>query len=171
MRRRHRRAIIKSLLRKFIHGHEYFIVYNGLCLVIYLLHRVVIKRVIYAPAKDGALAYFLCCFPAARLPLSVVCLGSKHTHGENSPPVNEVAGDQFNLLSLCARFHLHYIKLNFPRGNNTDAAEQWRLATQRGCKNERGGRYKKKGAAEDSGEKRVFKSERLASFFQGSSAT
>jgi hypothetical protein len=58
MRRRHRRAIIKSLLRKFILGHEYFIVYNGLCLVIYLLHRVVIKRVIYVPAKDGTLAYF-----------------------------------------------------------------------------------------------------------------
>jgi hypothetical protein len=156
MRRRHRRAIIKSLLRKFILGHEYFIVYNGLCLVIYLLHRVVIKRVIYAPAKDGALAYFLCVASPPPSSHSLLFAWVLNTHaGGNSPRVNEVAGDQFNLLSLCARFHLHYIKLNFPRGNNTDAAEQWRLATQRGCKNERGGRYKKD-AAEDTGEKRIF---------------
>jgi hypothetical protein len=71
MRRRHRRAIIKSLLRKFILGHEYFIVYNGLCLVIYLLHRVVIKRVIYVPAKDGALAYFFVLLP--RRPSPTLC--------------------------------------------------------------------------------------------------
>lgn len=144
MRRRHRRAIIKSLLRKFIHGHEYFIVYNGLCLVIYLLHRVVIKRVIYAPAKDGALAYFFashsCCVCRAPHRCYTDWVLNTHIHGENSPPVNEVAGDQFNLLSLCARFHLHYIKLNFPSRGNTTYTEQRRLATQRGCKNERGGR-------------------------------
>jgi hypothetical protein len=93
-----------------------------------------------------------------------------NTHaGGNSPRVNEVAGDQFNLLSLCARFHLHYIKLNFPRGNNT--AEQCGGWQRRGAAKMKEAEDTKKTQRKILERKESFNQKGWHLFFQSSSAT